>query len=138
MNYYFDTCIWIDYFENRKNFFGINLGNPVEKLLLKIMKKKDKILISDAVYDELCFHFEKEYLDEMLNLLSHINVLKNISATDEQRNEAVIISKQRKLYFFDVLHAILATQNKSILVTRDKHFLFLKDVCKSKKPEELI
>jgi len=40
--------------------------------------------------------------------------------------------------FFDALHAVLARDNKAIMVTRDKHFDELLDITKYKKPEEII
>jgi len=36
------------------------------------------------------------------------------------------------------LHSILARDNQAVLITRDKHFLKLLDICIIKKPEELI
>lgn len=52
--------------------------------------------------------------------------------------EAKDIAKKRNLPKGDTLHAIIARDNKAILVSRDKPFKKLKDFCIVVKPEEII
>ncbi len=61
-----------------------------------------------------------------------------IFTTKHQILEAKNIAKLRNLPKGEVLHAILARDNETIMITRDKHFLKLRDVIESYKPEEII
>jgi predicted nucleic acid-binding protein len=60
-----------------------------------------------------------------------------IIATSEQRAEAKKVAIQRSVPPGDALHAIMARDNKLILITRDRHFKQLKDISKHYKPEEI-
>lgn len=63
--------------------------------------------------------------------------MEKVSISEEQAKEAAVICKKRNVPFGDALHAILARDNKSIMVTRDKHYKKLKDIADIQKPEDL-
>ncbi len=137
MKYYFDTCIWRDYFENRSDKFR-PLGEWALRLINKIIEEKGIFLVSECVVDEL----NKEYDEWRINALFE-DVRKQacvvyITATKSQIGEANYLKNARKLYFNDALHAVLARDEEAILVTRDNHFMLLLDIAEVKKPEELI
>ena len=50
--YYFDTSIWLDFFENR-NEPNLPKGTLVKKLLKNVIRESDMLLYSTAIRDEL-------------------------------------------------------------------------------------
>jgi predicted nucleic acid-binding protein len=112
MKYYFDTCIWIDYLNERNEY----VVQKVFEILLN-----HSVLISELVLIEL-----RRYVDNVM-LLDFKNIVL-VSASDTQRKLASDISEARQIPFGDALHAVLARDNDAILLTRDKHFIELRDV----------
>ena len=133
--YYLDTSIWMDYYEDRKDH-SKDIGEFAFKLLCKLLASKSKVIVSTLLLREL----EGSYtLDKVRGLMKPFEkLLEKISIEEIQIKEAKSISRERSLPFGDVLHAILARDNKSILISRDKHFQKLKDICEVLKPEEII
>jgi len=134
--YYFDTSIWLDFFENR-NEPNFPKGELADKLVNKIIDNDDKILYSDAVIDEL---IEQGYNEnEIANLFLSLNeILIFVDSNKKQFGKAKDLSDKRKIPIFDAFHALIARDNKAILITRDNHFKKLLDIIKFRKPEELI
>ncbi|MFH1668320.1 MAG: PIN domain-containing protein [Candidatus Woesearchaeota archaeon] len=136
--FYLDTCIWRDHFEDRTGPGGRPLGKYATQLLMKIIRDKDIIIISDAIIAELKKGFYDDEISDILNVLQAMGSVENIPIQDIDDTEAKMISKERKLPILDVLHAILARNNQAILVTQDKHFMQLSDIVNCKRPEELL
>jgi predicted nucleic acid-binding protein len=136
MKFYLDTCIWRDYYENRSDNLR-PLGEWALQLINKIIKSEGIIILSTFLIKELRKEYSIEKLKDMLSAMPKKSIL-NISYSKNQIKEANNISKKRKIFFGDVLHAILARDNDAILVTRDSHFLELLDIVEIRKPEELI
>jgi predicted nucleic acid-binding protein len=136
--YYLDTCVWRDFSENRISFQGERFGDYADKLFNKIMKEKDKVIYSDIVIKELLIDYTKERIEQMLNMLFMTKTLVKVKEEKEDFNKARDLSKERDLPIADAMHAIIAGRNDCILVTQDKHFQKLKDICEVKKPQEII
>jgi hypothetical protein len=51
--YYLDTCVWIDYIENRRGLRGKPLGEIASRLFLKMMREHITIFYSEKIADEL-------------------------------------------------------------------------------------
>ena len=117
--YYFDSCIWRDYFENRSDKF------------------RPLIIYSDIVEEELNVGFSKEEVKNIISVVPKENIIK-INVSKEQLREAIQVSKELNIPTKDALHAIVARNNNAILVTRDKHFYELQNQVEIKKPEDLI
>ena len=134
--YYLDTSIWLDFFENR-NEPNMPKSEWADKLLNKILADNDKIVFSRAVLDELK---EQNYtIYEVFNLFKPIKrILVYVEFTKKQFSKSKDLSKKRNLPVFDALHALIARDNKAIMITRDNHFKKLLDITKYKKPEEII
>ncbi|MBT3465132.1 PIN domain-containing protein [archaeon] len=134
--YFIDTSIWIDLREDRKGFNSEPLGDYALKLFIKIMVEKNIIVISDHIQREL----ESNYgIPEIRGFfLPFKNFLEKIYVKDEQREEAKIIGKQKKVPKGDTLHAIIARDYNLTLITRDKHFKELDVISKHYKPENII
>ncbi len=134
--FYFDTSIWLDFFENRDepNF---PKGRWAKELIRKILNEDWKIIISEAVKNELIeIGYPKYGIEEFFKPL-HSNLIE-VYSNKKQYGKAKDLKNKRKVPFLDALHAILARDSRAVLVTRDVHFKKLLDITKYKKPEELI
>lgn len=136
LRYYLDTSIWMDYYEERKGYNEEPLANYAWKLLTLIKSKKYKLIITDLLIKELEMNYSLDEINSMMNLFKE--VIEKIISTKNQREEAKRIANDRNVPTGDVLHSILARDNKLILITRDKHFNKLKDISEYYKPEEVI
>lgn len=96
--------------------------------------KKHKIIYSELV------NLELKNLEDLIKerLQEYKEVICKVNTTEEELGEANKTSKERKLSFNDILHAIIARDNKATIITRDFHFQELFDIVDSKKPEEAI
>lgn len=135
--FYLDTSIWRDYYEDRSDGYK-PLGKFALQLLFKIIKDLNPINYSDFVVEELRIKYSNEEIIAILSIFYHLNLLVKVPISKEQAKEASVICKKRNIPFGDALHAILARDNKSIMVTRDKHFQKLKDIAEIKNPEDLL
>ena len=134
--YLIDTCIWMDFYNNRKGIFGKPIGDYATRLFMKILNRKDKILFSESLIVELRKTYNKEQIKEILDLLLMNDILIRVDIKKEEYEEARHLSKQRNLPFIDCLNAVQARNHEAILVSRDKHFFEdLKDIVSAKKPE---
>ena len=134
--YYLDTCIWIDYFENRSDRFR-PLGEWAFFLIKKIIQDDDLIIYSDLVEEELQVIYSEKEIKKIFSIAPK-EILVKVSNSIKQLKEAIHYSKRFNIPKKDALHAVLARDNEAILVTRDKHFYELTRDIIVKKPEELI
>lgn len=134
--YYLDTAIWIDLYEDRKGFDKEPLGDFAWELLSSILANNNKIILSDFIIKEL----EAKYSLEQINGLFRPfkDVLIKVFLTKKQKDEAKKLIKNRNLPKGDAIHAIIARDNKAVLITRDKHFAELESISKYFKPEDVI
>jgi predicted nucleic acid-binding protein len=133
--YYLDTSIWLDYYENRTDRFR-PLGEWALALLSLIRERKDTILVSDVILQELGTYYSELQIIEIFKSYTHL--IENIKPTDNQLKFSKTISSIRKIPTGDVLHAVLSKDQNAILISRDNHFMLLTDINKAHKPEELI
>jgi len=82
--------------------------------------------------------YNEEEIISILSIFHHLNLLIKADISNEQVKEAAVLCKKINVSFGDALHAILARDTKAIMVTRDKHFLRLRDISDIKKPEDLL
>lgn len=134
--YYIDTSIWIDLLENRIGYNDEPLGDYALKLFAMIKAQKYKLVVSDLLIRELESNYSVEEINGMI--LPFQKIIEKVFVTKEQCDESKKIAEERNLPPGDVLHAIVARDNKLIMITRDKHFNKLRDVVKPYKPEEII
>ena len=132
-NFYFDTSIWIDFYEKR----GEN-GELAWKLILKIIEEDLKIAYSDLNIKEFKnLGYTKSEIDAILRVAKPNNII-HIHIYPENLEEARKLARRRNVPNKDALHAILARDNGLQLISRDHHFEKLKDVTNVKLPEEFI
>ena len=133
--YYLDTSIWMDYYEDRQDP-SKDIGELAFKLLCRLLASNSTIVVSSFLLRELEVTY---FLDRIRGLaLPFEKLMQRVDVSDNQREEAKRIAEERNLPKGDALHAILARDNNAILVSRDKHFELLTDICEVKKPEEVI
>lgn len=135
-NYYLDTSIWLDFFENR-NEPNLPKGDWAHKLITKIIKNNDKIIYSDNnIYELNIIGYPTYELDSILQPLKPVLIF--VEATEKQINKAKDLSLKRNIPKRDALHALIARDNRAILVTLDRHFKKLLDITKPKRSHDII
>lgn len=123
MNYYIDTCVWL-------NIFNINEVSTKEskyskELIEKILfSEKHKILYSGFVLKELEFKLKENY-EKKRNWFNNEPNLIFVKATNKTYEYARQLEKENnyKISFFDYIHLSIAKETNSILITRDKELL---------------
>ena len=138
MDYFIDTCIWRDFYENRYSKSGRPLGKYATNLFMKILKKDDKILFSESLIWELKKDDNEQEINNMLNLLLINKVLIRIDISKEEHLEAKEISQKRNIPYVDCLNVIQAKNHKAIMISQDIHYIKnLADIIKTIKPEDI-
>ncbi len=134
--YYPDTSIWLDFFEERDepNF---PKGEWAHRLIAQIIEEDDKIIYSDHIILELeGVDYTLQEIEDMLFPLKQILIF--VESTEKQLKKAKDLSAKRKIPKGDALHALIARDNKAIMVTLDRHFQSLRDITEPKRPKDLI
>jgi hypothetical protein len=91
--YYFDTCIWIDYYDNRVGPRGRPLGAIAGKLLLKIIMENELVAVSDGLTVELNNYYGPAQTLTMLKFISRLCILKKVIASTAEILEAEVICR---------------------------------------------
>lgn len=130
MNYYVDSCIWIDYFENRSD--GLKpLGEFAYLFFKKCLKENHNIYFSKIIVFEL-----KQNGFDFFDISKEFNILLvEVVPTNVDLKNARSLCIKNKIPFGDAVHQILSKSNKLTLISRDKHLLDFKE---TKLPEDLI
>jgi len=131
--YYFDTSIWIDLYDKR----GYN-GEMALKLMEKIINNDDFVVYSDVIVFELKKLGFSEYEINQMLAIAKPDHIKRVHSTANQLKEAAKLAKQRKVPLRDAAHAVLSRDHQAQLVSLDWDFEQLKDITKTKKPEDLL
>ncbi len=136
--YLLDTCIWRDFYEDRFSKSGRPLGQYATDLFIKILRNKDKIILSETLIWELKKDYKEIEIYDMLNLLFLNKVLVKIDINKEEYFEAKRLAQERSLPFINCLNAVHARNHNAIIVSQDYHYLKgLSDISKAIKPEQL-
>lgn len=133
--FYLDTAIWRDYFEDRKD--GIRpLGEFAFQFLKNCEKKDCKVLYSETVVHELRKDYSDKRIKQVFSSFEHF--LEIVPISNEQYLESKKLTRiKTESHESDILHAVLARDNKAVLITRDFHFETLRDIVEIKAPEEV-
>lgn len=73
--YYFDTCIWRDYFENRSDRFR-PLGDWALDLINQVIQNDGFILYSDFIILEMQNKYHKKQIIEILKIVPKNNLIE--------------------------------------------------------------
>ena len=134
--FYLDTSIWLDFFEDR-NEPNMSKSDWARALIAKIISEGDVIVFSDNNIIELTQIGYSEFeIEELLGSLRKIIV--RVEATEKQIGISRDLGLKRGVPRRDALHAILARDHQSTLVTFDHDFKKLTDIIKPYRTNELI
>ena len=134
--FYFDTSIWLDFFENRDEP-NLPKGRLVHELLNKITRTDAKVIYSDHnIFELVSVGYSPYEINDMFKPLKLILIF--IEATEKEIRKAKDLATKRNIPKGDALHALITRDNKAILVTLDKHFKEVPDIIKPKRPQDLI
>ncbi len=134
--YYFDTSIWLDFFENRDEP-NLPKGTWAHELLDKIIKIDAKIVYSDHVLLELSLiGYPPHEIEELFKPLKPLLIF--VESTEKEMGRAYDLALRRKIPTGDALHALIARDHHAILVTLDHHFKEVLDIITPKRPQDLI
>ncbi len=132
--FYFDTSIWLDFFEDRDEP-NLPKSQWAKVLINKIIKENYKVIMSNVNYKELEKAGYSRYdIKELLIPIRKILVL--VSSTDKQVGRAQDLALKREIPKLDALHALIARDNHAILITIDHHFRKLRDIIEPFTPQE--
>ena len=134
--FYLDTSIWLDLFEDRDEPNNPK-GQLAHELLNNIIKNDDKIIYSNNNIMELYIVGYSSYeINRLFRSLKPILIF--VESTKNQVGKAKDISLKRNIPKRDVLHALIARDTKSTLITLDSHFQKILDIIKPKRPQDII
>ena len=136
--YLIDTCVWRDYFEERISKIGNRLGDHASKLLLDILSKNDKVIYSDSLIWELKKDYTQDEITSMFSFLLAVGKIEKIEITKEEISQAKKLGDERDLPLVDCLNALQARNHDAILISQDKDFEKLLDICEFKRPQDII
>lgn len=123
MNYYVDTCIYLNLWK-RETRQGMPFWKFAFDFLEKVKLSKNIIYYSDFILKELSFQLTEKEFEEKTKIF-HQNHFKKIFISRKEYGYAREIESEInfEISFFDILHLLLAKQTRSILVTRDNKLI---------------
>jgi predicted nucleic acid-binding protein len=136
MKFYVDTCVWLDYLQERKGFNDEDLGGFASVFFKEVILKKHFIVVSKHLVYEL-----SKFYNEVIDLFKILEKLKILIVVDVLREDILFaknLSLERNVSCADSLHAILANKENAVLVTQNiKDFIKFKDFLIFKKPQNV-
>ncbi len=116
-----DTAIWRDYFEDRKDNLR-PLGEFAFQFLKQCRKRNDFVIVSSAVRKELLDYYSHERTTLIFSNFKDIIIELDYSKEQSAEAFSFWVNGRKKFPFYDILHSIIARDNNSVLITRDRHF----------------
>lgn len=136
--YWFDTCLWRDFYEDRTSKSGNPLGKYAADLFMKILQNKDNILFSESLIWELKKDYGEKEVNDMLHFLLVNNILVTVKITKEEYIESRKLAQVKNIPFVDCLNAVQARNHNAIMVSQDMHFhKNLSDIVKTIRPQDV-
>lgn len=136
MRIYCDACIYLDFFEGRKDYL-----RPLDEFAYQIFRRVKEgeftLIISDHLLYELENNLEdKNKITELIQPLNEKGRIIKVTKTREDVLKAKEISQE---HWKDALHAILANKAKAIyLLTRNiQHYMGCEHLVEIKFPESI-
>ena len=111
-------------------------GEWATELIEKISRENGGIVLSDNNILELEGVGYSRY--DIESLLSSLRCIHYVESTDKEVGIALDLSKRRDIPKRDALHALIARDNRAILVTLDNHFTRVADIITPHSPKTLI
>lgn len=136
--FYVDTSVWRDFFEDRRD--GLRpLGELAFRFLRNCAEAGNKLLVSDAVLEELRIRFSEREIEELFSGFRESIKEVKVSQEDVLEAKKELAMLDAIIPFKDVLHAVIARREKAIVVTRDRHFFEeLSSIAEAILPEDFM
>lgn len=134
--YYIDTCIWLDFFEDRNepDFLKTDIAHD---LLARIIKDGDVILVSDIVIAELeSVGYSRYEIEAFFRPLRALVVF--VESSDKDFGIARDLAAKRSVPRGDALHALIARRHKAAFISYDTDFQKLRDIIRTHAPREFV
>ena len=144
IKYYFDTCIWNNFFKKEVN----------PHTQIKYWKMVELFLEDIFISNNHLIYYSGFVLKELEYKLKNPKIFKIIKNFFQKEEKIVYIKADEKIYsfardleskfeykisFFDCLHIAICKKNNFVLITRDNELLnYSKNIINDKKPENLI
>ena len=141
MNYYVDTCIYVNLWKKEIADNGFSYYEIAGKFFDKINREGDLIYYSGYLLKELSFVLgDTLFVENIPFFLYSGNFVKVKFTRDEYERVKEIYSANKGVSFFDIVHMLLARKNKSTLITRDRELM---ELCRKfnvlvKTPEQVL
>lgn len=117
MKIYFDTNIFIDFLENRKDKFRL-LGEYASQVFNRALSCEFYIVISNLVVEELIDHgTSKKEIRELIEWLQPKIIKIKKTRSDEINAKKILIN--HKTHFKDAIHYVIASKESDKLLTND-------------------
>jgi len=134
--YYFDTSIWLDFLEKRDEP-NMPKGEWATKLVEKIIRDRDKIIFSDVNMMELRGAGYSDFdMEDILDKFGEAII--KVEASEKEIGKSKDLASKKGIPRGDALHALIARDNNSILVTLDHDFKELTDIIKPYRTNDLV
>jgi len=133
MRYYVDTCIWIDYWENR--YDNLRPLGEFAANFLSNLTETDIVYYSKLSIRELRKQYSIDIITSIFDIVKDKLVFLETFENDVTYANTIIFSGLA--HDADAMHIALAKRVGATLVTRDKEILFA-GIVKAFKPEDLI
>lgn len=134
-----DTNIYLDFYLDRKD--GIKpLGEFAFNLIKRTISCEFEIILLKEIFFELktVLGIKDANLENIIfNELRRKNKIANICSNEKQEKDCLLLSNQFNIPKTDALIAIMARDEKALIISRDKHFDLLKHIANYVTPEEL-
>lgn len=135
--FYVDTNIWLDFALDRKDNIR-PLGELAFQFFKKCIRNRWRVLYSGLVEEELGRKLSlKEIRERCFHIISSEGLLVKVELPKEEEYEAEKICKAEKVPLADAIHALIAKDNKAIVISRNFHFAALSKIVKVALPEEI-
>jgi len=138
VDYYIDSCIWLNLFKNEKSKSGKDFGKITKMFFEYSLEKKHTIILSSFVIKEIQFVLSEEEHNKVIQKLKKATHFRKHFVSELEFNFARVLEKEfdYTISFFDCIHLSICIKNNFILVTRD-NLLIKKSNGIAIKPENL-
>ncbi len=135
LKYLVDACIWIDLLEERVGAKDEPFWLHAQRFLAHVRTTEGAVVVPDVLLAELDAYPE----DLMVRLMeAAAGRVERLRASQDELQEALHLAEARGVSLADAAYAVMCRNRGCILITRDKGFLKLLDVCAPFQPEDLL
>jgi len=141
MNFYVDTCIYLNLWLKEKSKQDLPLWRYAKEFFESVENSGLKIYYSGIILKELSYILTKEEFNKK-RVVFNSPIFEKLILSKEELNLARYIESELKyeISFYDIIHLLLAKKSNSILITRDRKLLYIAKnySVTAKRPENIL